>query len=197
MIKMKDKHIDDMTMSLYLGGGSNLRKDLVKWVQSHLEECEPCAKNLETKLNEMTDQQKLKDSEKPDLELNVLNRVTALLSLPLKSPSCWGKLKELCNQLIDTLSEFEALHFRGANAQRLSLLTQGDMYTPPSANKKSTKTESQEKHEIGEKVLSLLEILGNDKIPISKRVALAEELLLLAQQKSILRDEKDEKALED
>ena len=46
-------------------------------------------------------------------------------------------------------------------------------------------------------MLSLLEILGDDKIPISKRVALAEELLLLAQQKSILRDEKDKKALED
>ena len=197
MIKMKDKHIDDMTMSLYLGGGSSLRKDLVEWVQLHLNECELCAKNLEARLNEMTDQQKLKDSEEPDLELNVLNRVAALLSLPLKSPSCWYKLKELCNQLVDTLSEFEGLNLQSANTQRLSLLTQGDMYTSPSANEKSTKTESQEKHEIGEKVLSLLEILGDDKIPISKRVALAEELLLLAQQKSILRDEKDEKALED
>ncbi len=197
MMKMKDKHIDDMTMSLYLGGGASLRKDLVEWVQLHLNECELCAKALEARLNEMTDQQKLKDPEEPDLELNVLNRVTALLSLPLKSPSCWDKLKELCNQLVDTLSEFESLNLQSANTQRLSLLTQGDMYTPPSANKKSTKTESQEKHEIGEKVLSLLEILGNDKIPISKRVALAEELLLLAQQKSILRDEKDEKALED
>ena len=197
MTKMKDKHIDDMTMSLYLGGGSSLRKDLVEWVQSHLEECELCAKNLEARLNEMTDQQKLKDSEEPDLELNVLNRVAALLSLPLKSPSCWDKLKELCNQLVDTLSEFEGLNLQSANTQRLSLLTQGDMYALPSANKKSTKTESQEKHEIGEKVLSLLEILGDDKIPISKRIALAEELLLLAQQKSILRDEKDKKALED
>jgi len=197
MTKMKDKHIDDMTMSLYLGGGSSLRKDLVEWVQSHLEECELCAKNLEARLNEMTDQQKLKDSEEPDLELNVLNRVAALLSLPLKSPSCWYKLKELCNQLVDTLSEFEGLNLQSANTQRLSLLTQGDMYTSPSVNKKSTKTESQEKHEIGERMLSLLEILGDDKIPISKRVALAEELLLRAQQKSILRDEKDEKALED
>lgn len=197
MTKMKDKHIDDMTMSLYLGGGSNLKRNLVEWVQSHLEECESCAKNLEARLNEMTDQQKLKDPEEPDFKLNVLNRVAALLSLPLKSPSCWDKLKELCNQLVDTLSEFESLNLQGANTQRLSLLTQGDMYTPSSANKKSTKTESQEKHVIGEKVLSLLEILGDDKIPISKRVALAEELLLLAQQKSILRDEKDEKALED
>jgi hypothetical protein len=71
------------------------------------------------------------------------------------------------------------------------------MYTPPSANKKRTKTESQEKHEIGEKMLSLLEILGDDEIPISKRVALAEELLLLAQQKSRLINENDKKALED
>ncbi len=197
MTKMKDKHIDDITMSLYLGGGSNLRKDLVEWAQLHLEECELCAGKLEARLNEMVDQQKLKDSEEPDLELNVLNRVAALLSLPLKSPSCWDKLKELCNQLVDTLSEFESLNLQSVNTQRLSLLTQGDMYTPPSANKKSTKTESQEKHEIGEKVLSLLEILGDDKIPISKRTALAEELLLLAQQKSILRDEKDEKAMED
>ena len=46
---MKDKHIDDMTMSLYLGGGSSLRKDLVEWVQTHLEECELCAKKLEEK----------------------------------------------------------------------------------------------------------------------------------------------------
>ena len=197
MTKMKDKHIDDMTMSLYLGCGSNLRKDLVEWVQLHLEECGLCAKKLETKLNEVTDQQTLKGSEKSDLEFNVLSRVAALLSLPLKSPSCWNRLKELCNQLVDTLSEFEGLNLQSANTQRLSLLTQGDMYTPLSANKKSTKTESQEKHEIGEKVLSLLEILGDDKIPISKRTALAEELLLLAQQKSISRDEKDEKALED
>ncbi len=197
MIKMKDKHIDDMTMSLYLGGGSNLKRDLVEWVQSHLEECESCTKNLETRLNEMTDQQKLKDPEEPDFKLNVLNRVAALLSLPLKSPSCWDKLKELCNQLVDTLSDFEGLNLQSANTQRLSSRTQGDMYTPPQANKKSTKIESQEKHEIGERMLSLLEILGDDKIPISKRVALAEELLLLAQQKSILRDEKDKKALED
>lgn len=187
MIKMKDKHIDDMTMSLYLGGGSNLRKDLVKWVQSHLEECEPCAKNLETKLNEMTDQQKLKDSEKPDLELNVLNRVTALLSLPLKSPSCWGKLKELCNQLIDTLSEFEALHLQSKSKRGLSLLTTGYMYTPSSAKEEDTKNiqkESQEKQQIGEKILSLLEILGDDEVPISKRIALLEELLLYAKQKA-------------
>jgi len=186
---MKDKHIDDMTMSLYLGGGSSLRKDLVEWVQLHLNECELCAKKLETKLNEMADQQKLEGFKEPDLELNVLNRIAALLSLPLKSPFCWYKLKELCNQLVDTLSEFEGLNLQSANTQRLSLLTQEDMYTSPSADKKSTKTESQEKHEIGERVLSLLEILGDDKIPISKRTALAEELLLLAQQKSILRDD--------
>jgi len=197
MIKMKDKHIDDMTMSLYLGGGSSLRKDLVEWVQLHLNECDLCSKKLETKLNEMDDQQKLKDSEEPDFKLNVLNRVAALLSLPLKSPSCWDKLKELCNQLVDTLSEFEGLNLQSADTQRLSLLTQGDMYTPPSANKKSTKTEYQEKHEIGEKMLSLLEILGDNEIPISKRVALAEELLLLAQQKSRLINEKDKKALEE
>jgi len=194
---MKDKHIDDMTMSLYLGGGSSLRKDLVEWVQLHLNECDLCSKKLETKLNEMDDQQKLKDSEEPDFKLNVLNRVAALLSLPLKSPSCWDKLKELCNQLVDTLSEFEGLNLQSADTQRLSLLTQGDMYTPPSANKKSTKTEYQEKHEIGEKMLSLLEILGDNEIPISKRVALAEELLLLAQQKSRLINEKDKKALEE
>ena len=194
---MKDKHIDDMTMSLYLGGGSSLRKNLVEWVQLHLKECDLCSKKLEARLNEMADQQKLKDPEEPDFKLNVLNRVAALLSLPLKSPSCWDKLKELCNQLVDTLSDFEGLNLQSADTQRLSLLTQGDIYTPPSAKKKDAKTESQEKHEIGEKVLSLLEILGDYKIPISKRTSLAKELLLLAQQKSILRDEKDEKAMED
>jgi len=197
MIKMKDKHIDDMTMSLYLGGGSNLKRDLVEWVQLHLKKCDLCSKKLETKLNEMANQPKSTRSKELNLELNVLDKIITLLSLPLKSPSCWDKLKGLCNQLVDILSDYEGLNLQSADTQRLSLLTQGDMYTPPSANKKSTNTESQEKHEIGEKVLSLLEILGDDKMPISKRVALAEELLLLAQQKSILRDEKDKKALED
>ena len=51
-------HIDNITMSLYLGGGLNLRKDLVKWVQSHLNECELCAKKLEEQLNEMVKEYK-------------------------------------------------------------------------------------------------------------------------------------------
>ena len=143
---MKDKHIDDMTMSLYLGGGSNLKRDLMEWVQLHLKECDLCSKQLGTKLNEMASQPESTGSEELNLELNVLDKIITLLSLPLKSPSCWNKLKGLCNQLVDILSDFEGLNLQSADAQRLSLLTQGDMYTPPSANKKSTKTESQEKH---------------------------------------------------
>lgn len=46
-------HIDNITMSLYLGGGIRLRKGLVKWVQLHLNECELCAKKLEERLNDM------------------------------------------------------------------------------------------------------------------------------------------------
>lgn len=186
-MKMKDKHIDDMTMSLYLGGGSSLRKDLVEWVQLHLNECDLCSKKLETKLNEMADQQKSKDSEESNLEFNVLNRIAALLSLPLKSPSCWDKLKGLCNQLVDTLSDFEDLNLQSTNTQRLSLVTKGYEYTTPSSEKKKDEDktkESQEQIEIGEKMLLLQEILGDEEISLSKRIALSEELLLYANKKS-------------
>lgn len=185
MIKMKDKHIDDMTMSLYLGGGSNLKRDLVEWVQLHLKECDLCSKKLETKLNEMANQPKSTRSKELNLELNVLDKIITLLSLPLKSPSCWDKLKGLCNQLVDILSEFEGSRLQGK--KRLSLVTGGYGYTQQSATKKSTKNakvEFQGKQEIGEKVLSLLEMLGDDKIPLSKRIKLSEELLLYAEQKS-------------
>jgi hypothetical protein len=50
---MKNKHIDDMTMSLYLRGGLCLNKDLVKWIQLHLNECELCAKKLEENVNKV------------------------------------------------------------------------------------------------------------------------------------------------
>ena len=183
---MKDKHIDDITMSLYLGGGLNLRKDLVKWMQSHLNECELCAKKLEGKLDEIAKQQKLQDSEEPlNLELDVLNKITTLLSLPLKSPSSWDKLKELCNQLINTLSKIDASRLQGK--KRLSLVTTGYRYTSSPAKNKQAKDktkESPEQQEIGDKVLSLLEMLGDDKIPLSKRITLSEELLLYANQKS-------------
>ena len=46
-------HIDNITMSLYLGGGAQLREDLVLWIQSHLKRCEQCAKVLENKLDEV------------------------------------------------------------------------------------------------------------------------------------------------
>jgi len=51
-------HIDNITMSLYLGGGIRLRKGLVKWVQLHLRECDFCAKKLEEQLNEMVKEYK-------------------------------------------------------------------------------------------------------------------------------------------
>ena len=197
---MNDGHISDITMSLYLRGGTKLRKQLVEWIQTHLGECDLCAEKLEEALNEMADQLRPTEPEKLDLEVNVLDKIIRLLSLPLRNPSCWDKLKGLCSQLVEILSESEGLTLEGVNTQRLSLLTQGDMYTPPSdkeKNAKNTENESQEKQEIGEKVLSLLEILGDDEIPIAKRAELAEELLLLAQQKSISRIEKDKKVRED
>jgi hypothetical protein len=186
---MKNKHIDNMTMSLYLRGGVYLKKDLVKWAQLHLTECELCAKKLEEQLNKMAEQQQLPKPEQLNLESNVLNKIIALLSLPLKSPSCWDKLKELCSQLADILSESEFSHLQSADTQRLSLLIK-----TPSPNGKNAKDGFSKGHKIGEKMLSLLEILGDDRIPISKRDALAEELLLYARQKSKLRSKK---ALED
>ena len=50
---MKNKHIDDMTMSLYLRGGVCLKKDLIKWAKLHLTECKLCAKKLEEKLKQI------------------------------------------------------------------------------------------------------------------------------------------------
>lgn len=54
------RHIDGITMSLYLDGGIHLRKDLVKWAQLHLRKCELCAKKLEEQLDEMVKEYKPK-----------------------------------------------------------------------------------------------------------------------------------------
>lgn len=55
--EMKNKHIDDTTMSLYVGGGLRLRKELVEWLQTHLKECQLCAKALEQKIDEMAEKE--------------------------------------------------------------------------------------------------------------------------------------------
>jgi len=152
-------------------------------VIEHLSKCERCCIDLKFYFDLMEETKDV--SEISNVKTDILTKIVGLLSLPLKNPSCWDKLKELCNQLVNSLSEFEGSRLQGK--KRLSLVTSGYGYTQPSATKKSTKNakmESQEKQEIGKRVLSLLEMLGDDEIAISKRIELSEELLLYAEQKS-------------
>jgi len=180
--EMKNKHIDDITMSLYLGGGLSLRKDLIEWLQAHLKECHLCAKALEQKIDMMAEQGNLQEPEAVNLESEVICKVKTLLSLPLKSSSSWDKLKDLCRQLINTLSEID-LPPKDIKKSRLSLVTTGYRYTKPDEDKDETSV-TQERLDIGDNMLELLEILGDDKIPIPKRIALSEELLSYANKKS-------------
>ena len=178
--EMENKHIDDITMSLYLGGGLSLRKELVEWLQAHLEECHLCAKALEQRIDEMAEQENLQESKVVNLESEVICKIKALLALPLRSASSWDKLKDLCRQLTNTLSEID-LPFQHTKKSRLSLVTTGYEYTKPDEDKASA---TKKEHDIGDNILELLEILGDNEIPIARRIALSEELLSYATRKS-------------
>ena len=180
--EMKNKHIDDTTMSLYLGGGLSLRKELVEWLQAHLKECQLCSKALEQKINKIAEQENLLETEAINLESEVICKVKTLLALPLKNASSWDKLKDLCRQLVSILSEID-LPFKNTKKSRLSLVTTGYEYTKPDEDKEKVSIAKKE-HDVGDNILELLEILGDDKIPIAKRIALSEELLSYATGKS-------------
>jgi len=47
---MKNKHIDDITIAIYLGGGLHLKKGYAEKIQTHLKECDECAARLEKQL---------------------------------------------------------------------------------------------------------------------------------------------------
>jgi len=47
---MKNKHIDDITIAIYLGEGLHLKKEYAEWIQTHLKECDECAARLEKQL---------------------------------------------------------------------------------------------------------------------------------------------------
>lgn len=148
----------------------------------HLSKCRHCRTDVELYFELM---EQVSKSDVIDAEVEVLDKIKALLSLPLKSSSSWDKLKELCNQLINTLSKIDASRLQ--DKKRLSLVTTGYRYTSSPTKNKQAKDkikESPEQQEIREKVLSLLEMLGDDKIPLPKRITLSEELLLYVNQKS-------------
>jgi hypothetical protein len=170
---------DEVLDGIYRG---TLSEDQCRAAVEHLSLCRQCRTEVEVYFELMEQTSK---SDVIDSEVEVLDKIKALLSLPLKSPSSWDKLKELCNQLVNTLTRFDASHLQGK--KRLSLVTKGYEYTAPSSEKKKDEDktkESQEQLEIGERMLLLQEILGDEEISLSKRIALSEELLLYANKKS-------------
>jgi hypothetical protein len=47
---MKNKHIDDVTITIYLGGGLQLKKEYAEWIKTHLKDCDECAARLERQM---------------------------------------------------------------------------------------------------------------------------------------------------
>jgi hypothetical protein len=68
---MKNKHIDDITIAIYLGGGLHLKKEYAEWIETHLKECDECAARLEKQLERINTIQQtnaLVVSEKEDMD---------------------------------------------------------------------------------------------------------------------------------
>lgn len=118
----------------------------------------------------------------------VLAALEELLALPVHSPLIREKITELYKRLSGVLSERGATGQQKKEARWLQLVTQGYAYTAPEgrraggrkavAKPKARLSRSKEdEFRMGDRLRSLLEIFVDGRIPISRRVALAEDVL--------------------
>jgi transcriptional regulator with XRE-family HTH domain len=121
----------------------------------------------------------------------VLAALADLLALPANSPLVREKIGELYKRLSAVLSERGATPQQKKETRWLQLVTKGYMYTAPEgrqaggqkagAKQKRRLSRSQEdEFRMGDRLRSLLEIFVDGRIHISKRAALAEDLLKYA-----------------
>lgn len=121
----------------------------------------------------------------------VLEALEEFLALPASSPLAREKIGELYKRLSAILSERGATRQQKKETRWLQLVTKGYMYTAPDgrqsggkkagAKQKSRLPRSQkDEFRMGDRLRSLLEIFVDGRIHVSKRAALAEELLSFA-----------------
>jgi len=121
----------------------------------------------------------------------VLKALEELLALPANSPLVREKIGELYKRLSAVLAERGVTSEQKKEARWLQLVTKGYMYTPPEGRQdtgKKTRTKQksrlprsqEDEFRMGDRLRSLLEIFVDGRVHISKRAALAEELLSFA-----------------
>jgi len=118
----------------------------------------------------------------------VLAALEDLLALPANSPLGREKITEVYKRLSAVLSERGATPQQKRETRWLQLVTAGYMYTAPegrqageqkAGTKRKTRLPRSQEDEfrMGDRLRSLLEIFVDGRIPISRRVALAEDVL--------------------
>lgn len=121
----------------------------------------------------------------------VLEALEDLLALPANSPLVREKITEVYKRLSAVLSERGATLQQKKETRWLQLVTAGYMYTAPEGRqaggrKAGTKPNArlprsrEDEFRMGDRLRSLLEIFVDGRVHISKRAALAEELLSFA-----------------
>lgn len=120
----------------------------------------------------------------------VLDALAELLALPANSPLIREKLGEVYKRLSAALSERGVTPQQKKETRWLQLVTKGYMYTGPEGRKGEKKAgpkakthlarSQEDEFRMGDRLRSLLEIFVDGRIHISKRAALAEELLKYA-----------------
>jgi len=116
----------------------------------------------------------------------LLEKLSDFLELPPHSPLGPQKLSEAFERLEAIVSEKGFSKGEKKTAKLQSLLTMGYMYTPARnrqadvARKPKISRSKRDEIRMSNRFRSLLEIFVDGRIPISKRVSLAEELLSLA-----------------
>lgn len=189
---MKNDHIGNIAMSLYVTGYRHLKKSVIKQIQEHLAKCGLCAGRFEEQFQETGSREGVGALMKPRMKSPVLQTLAEFLKLPSESPLGWKKLEAFYEQLAAVLSERGITEQQKRETRWLSLVTKGYMHVPTAGpGKKERQTDPKQKKpslpksqkdelRMSDRIRSLLEIFADGRIHISKRAALAEELLSLA-----------------
>jgi len=186
---MRNTHIDNITMSLYISGYMHLKKSVIKKLQQHLSRCELCAERFEHQFQKAVSQEGVGTLIRPQMKSPFLQTLAEFLKLPPESPLNRKKYTNFFNQLSTILLERSLTERQRIKNRQLSLLSGGYMYTPPSTQekkkpggiKKPSMSRSQEDaFRMADRLRSLLEIFVDERIPIPDRAALAEEVLSFA-----------------